>query len=150
MLKLKLQYFGPLMQRTDSLEKILMLRKIEGRRRRGQRKMRRLEASPTWWTWVWASSRRWWRTGRHGVLHSMGSQRAGRDWAAEQQWHKMQLYSWLLHQRCLSQPDVSFNLPLFPSLPSLYFSLFSDIKFFFHLTPQECAPTKPIDRQFCT
>ena len=39
-LKLKLQYFGPLMQRTDSLEKTLMLGKIEGRRRRGQQRMR--------------------------------------------------------------------------------------------------------------
>ena len=43
MLKLKLQYFGHLMQRTDSLEKILMLGKIEGRRRRGQQRMRWLE-----------------------------------------------------------------------------------------------------------
>ena len=40
MLKLKLQYFGHLMQRTDSLEKPLMLGKIEGRKRRGQQKMR--------------------------------------------------------------------------------------------------------------
>jgi len=39
MLKLKLQYFGPLMQRADSLEKTLMLGKIEGRRRRGQQRM---------------------------------------------------------------------------------------------------------------
>ena len=44
MLKLKLQYFGHLMQRTDSFEKTLMLRKIEGRRRRGQQKMRWLNA----------------------------------------------------------------------------------------------------------
>ena len=43
MLKLKLQYFGHLMQRTDSLEKILMLGKIEGGRRRGQQKMRWLD-----------------------------------------------------------------------------------------------------------
>ena len=43
MLKLKLQYFGHLMQRTDSLEKTLMLRKIEGRRRRGQQRMRWLD-----------------------------------------------------------------------------------------------------------
>ena len=40
MLKLKLQYFGPLIRRTDSLEKTLMLGKIEGRRRRGQQRMR--------------------------------------------------------------------------------------------------------------
>ena len=43
MLKLKLQYFGHLMQKTDSLEKTLMLGKIEGRRRRGQRRMRWLD-----------------------------------------------------------------------------------------------------------
>ena len=43
MLKLKLQYFGHLMQRVDSLEKTLMLGKIEGRRRRGQQRMRRLD-----------------------------------------------------------------------------------------------------------
>ena len=43
MLKLKLQYFGHLMQRTDSLEKTLMLRKIEGRRRRGGQRMRWLD-----------------------------------------------------------------------------------------------------------
>ena len=43
MLKVKLQYFGHLMQRTDSLEKTLMLGKIEGRRRRGRQKMRWLD-----------------------------------------------------------------------------------------------------------
>ena len=43
MLKLKLQYFGHLMRRTDSLEKILMLGKIEGKRRRGQERMRWLD-----------------------------------------------------------------------------------------------------------
>ena len=68
-LKLKLQYFGHLMQRADSLEKTLMLGKIEGRRRRGQDGWM---ASPTQWTWVWASSGRW--TGKPGMLQSMGSQ----------------------------------------------------------------------------
>ena len=43
MVKLKLQYFGHLMQRTDSFEKTLMLRKIEGRQRRGQQRMRWLD-----------------------------------------------------------------------------------------------------------
>ena len=43
MLKLKLQYFGHLMQRTDSMEKILMLEKTEGRRRRGRQSMRWLD-----------------------------------------------------------------------------------------------------------
>ena len=44
-LMLKLQYFGPLMQRTDSLEKTLRLGKIEGRRRRGQQRIRRLDGT---------------------------------------------------------------------------------------------------------
>ena len=36
--------------------------------------------SPTQWTWVWANSRRWWGTGKPGILQSMGSQRVGHDW----------------------------------------------------------------------
>ena len=40
-------------------------------------------ASLTQWTWVWPSSGRWWRTGKPGVLQSMGSQRVGQDWATE-------------------------------------------------------------------
>ena len=43
-------------------------------------------ASPTWWTWVWVSSRSWWWTGKPGVLQSMGSQRVGHDWATELDW----------------------------------------------------------------
>ena len=46
MLKLKLQYFGHLMRRADSLEKTLMLRKIEGRRNRGRQRIRRLDVNP--------------------------------------------------------------------------------------------------------
>ena len=52
--------FGHLMWRTDSLEKTLILVKIEGRRRRGQQRLWCLDASPTWWTWDWASSGSWW------------------------------------------------------------------------------------------
>ena len=68
MLKLKLQYFGHLMQRADSLEKTLMLEKFESRRREGDdRGWDAWMASPTQWTWVWASSRGWWWTGNHGI-----------------------------------------------------------------------------------
>ena len=56
MLKLKLQYFGLLMWRTDSFQKTLMLGKIEGRRRRGQQRMRWWMASLTQWTSVWAAA----------------------------------------------------------------------------------------------
>ena len=85
MLKLKLQYFGHLMRRANSLEKTLMLGKSEGRRRRGWQRWDGWMASLTGWTWLWANSRRWWRTGKSGMLQSMGSQRAGHDWATEQQ-----------------------------------------------------------------
>ena len=42
-------------------------------------------ASPTWWTWFWAISGRWWMTGKTGLLQSMGSQRVRHDWATEPQ-----------------------------------------------------------------
>ena len=83
MLKLKLQYFGHLMQRVDSLEKTLMLGGIGGRRRRGRQRMRWVDGITKSWIWVWASSGRWCRTGKPGGLQSMGSQRVGHDWATE-------------------------------------------------------------------
>ena len=52
-------------------------------------------ASPTRWTWVWASSGSWWWTGQPGVLQSMGSQRVRHDWVTEQNWiHKC----WVLNK----------------------------------------------------
>ena len=58
MLKLKLQYFGYLMQRAYSLEKTLILGKIEGKKRRGNRGWNCWMASSAQWTWVWANSGR--------------------------------------------------------------------------------------------
>ena len=83
MLKLKLHYFGHLMRRTDSLERTLILGKTEGRRRRRWQRMRWLDGITNSITWVWASSRSWWRPGKPGVLQFMGSQRVGHDWATE-------------------------------------------------------------------
>ena len=78
MLKLKLQYFGHLMHREDSLEKTLMLRKTEGKKRRQKRiswvdgitNSMDINLSRLW---------RWWRTGKTGVLQSLGSQRVRHD-----------------------------------------------------------------------
>ena len=86
MLKLKLQYFGHLMQRTDSLEKTLMLGEIEGGRRRGNRGWDGWMASLTRWMWVWVNSGSWWWTERPGVPRFMGSQRVGHYWATELNW----------------------------------------------------------------
>ena len=67
MLKQKLQYFGLLMRRTNSLEKTLMLGKIEGRRRRGQQKTRWLDGSKLW---ELVMDREAWRAAGHGVTKS--------------------------------------------------------------------------------
>ena len=83
MLKLKLQYFGHLMQIANSWEKILMLGKTEGRRRRGSRGWDGWMASLTQWTWVWASSGRWRRTGKPGMLQSMALQRVRHNLATD-------------------------------------------------------------------
>ena len=80
-LKLNLQYFGHLMRRTDSLEKTLMLGKIEGGG--DDRGWASWMASPTQWTWVWASSGNCWWTGKLGVLQSMGWQIVGYAWTTE-------------------------------------------------------------------
>ena len=71
---LKLQYFSHLMQWADSLEKTLMLGKTEGRRRKVLQGARWLDGITTRWTWVWASSGRWWRREKPGELKSMGSE----------------------------------------------------------------------------
>ena len=86
MLRPKLQWFGHLMRRVDSLEKTLMLGGIGGRKRGDDRGWDGWMASPTQWTWVWVNSGSWWWTGRPGVLRFMGSQRVKCDWATELNW----------------------------------------------------------------
>ena len=85
-LRLKLQYFGYLMRRVDSLEKTLMLGGIGGRRRREDRGWDGWMASLTWRTWFWVKPGSWWWTGRPGVLWFMWLQRVGHDWVTELNW----------------------------------------------------------------
>ena len=87
--KLKLQYFGHLMRRVDSLEKTLMLGGIGPGGEGDDRGWDGWMASWTRWTWVWVNSRRWWWTGRPGVLQFMGSQRVRHDWVTELNWLKL-------------------------------------------------------------
>ena len=83
MLKLKLQYFGYLMWRVDSLEKTLMVGGIRGRRRRGRQRISGWMVSLNPRTWVWVNSMSWWWTGKPGVLWFMASQRVGHNWVTE-------------------------------------------------------------------
>ena len=86
MLKLKLQYFGHLMPRTDSLEKTLMLGIIESRRRRGGQRMNWLDGITDLMGMSLSKLWRWWWTGKPGMLQSIGSQRVRYDWVTELNW----------------------------------------------------------------
>ena len=86
------------MQRTNSLEKTLMLGKTEDRRQGDDRGWGGWMASLTLWTWVWVNSGSWWWTGRPGVQRFMGLQKVGHDWVTELNWtvYSCHLFKYLL------------------------------------------------------
>ena len=86
MLKLKLQYFGHLIQKADSFEKTVMLGKIEGSRRTVWQRMRSLDGITDSVDLSLDNSRNWWWTEKSGMLQFMWSQRVGHHWAIELNW----------------------------------------------------------------
>ena len=106
MLKLKFQYFGHLMWRTDSLEKALMLAKIEGRWRRGWQRMRWLDGITDSMDMSWVTSRSWWWTGKPGMLQSIGSQRV-RYRTEQLNWRKVTL-PWPIQIPCACHHIIGF------------------------------------------
>ena len=87
-LKLKLQYFGHLMQRVDSLEQTDAGRNLGAGGEGDDRGWDGWMATWTWWTWVWVNSGSWWLTGRPDVLRFLGSRRVRHDWTTELNWKK--------------------------------------------------------------
>ena len=82
MLKLKLQHFGHLMWRAYSLAKPWCWERLNTGGESDDKGWNDWKVSLTQWTWVWSSSRRWWRTGKPGMLQSMGSQ----NWTQLSDW----------------------------------------------------------------
>ena len=91
MLKLKLQYFGHLMRRADSLKRPWCWERLKAGGEGDDRGWDGWMASPTQWTWVWVNSGSLWWTGRPGVLRFMGVQRVGHDWVTELNWTERSL-----------------------------------------------------------
>ena len=95
MLKLKLQHFGHLLQKSNSLEKSLMLERLKPVGERDDRGWDGWMTSLTRWTWVWISSGCQWWTGRPGVLWFMELQRVRHDWATELKLLVQSMYKYL-------------------------------------------------------
>ena len=109
---LKLQYFGLLMQRVNSLEKTLMLGKIEGRRRRGWQRVRWLDSITNSTDMNLSKLWEMWRTGKHGILQSMGSQRVGHNLMTKQQ----RYLDWKIFCCCsFQQIELTMSLHYLPA-----------------------------------
>ena len=97
--------FGHLMQRIKSLEKTLMLGKIEGRRKRERQRLRCLDGITDWMHVSLSKVQELVWTGKPGMLQSMGLQRAGHDWATKMNWTELirlqkNFYTWTFLFAC--------------------------------------------------
>ena len=111
-LKLKLQYFGHLMQKADSFEKPWCWEKLKAGGEGDSRGWDGWMASPTQWRWFWVNSESWWWTGRPGVLQSIGLWWVERDWESELNWITLQYcygfchsLTWISHRYICVPPS---------------------------------------------
>ena len=96
MLKLKLQYFGPWCEELTHWKRIWGWERLKAGGKGNDRGWDGCMTSPIRWTWVWASSRSWWWTGKPSMLQSMGLQRVRCDWATELNWlNEFQIMLWI-------------------------------------------------------
>ena len=116
-------------KKCKELDKILMLGKIEGRRQRGQQRMRRLDGITNSMSRVWASSRSWWWTGKPGMLQSMRLQR----WTWLSNWNE--LYCFYHNHHCNHQVQAARSAHCL-----FYFSGSSVLSCFHFWFPISCSP----------
>ena len=118
MVKLKLQHFGHLVWIANSIDKTLILGKIEDRKRRGQQRMRWLDGIIDSMDMKLGKPWKWWRTGKPGLLSSIGSQRVRHDWATEQQVPTPRV-------RRVTEGSVMSQLDWAPWCPGIWLSIIS-------------------------
>ena len=129
MLKLKLQYFGHLMQRVGSLKRLWCW---EGLGAGGEGDARGWDgwmASLIRWTWVWVNSGSLWWTRRPGVLRFMGSQRVGHDWVTELNWKEQDkcLPNQTKEEEIGNLPDKEFRIMILKMIQKLEIKMESQI-----------------------
>ena len=141
MLKLKLQYFGHLMWRTNSLKRPWYWERLKAGGVGDDRGWDGWMASLAQQTWVWVGSGSWWWTGKPGVLQAMGSQRVRHNWVTELNWTKDHL-RYRQHaaaakslQLCLTLCNPRDSSPLPMEYFQVYMKLLTKVRKYWPLWP---------------